>query len=332
MERAALSSPPIRHLKLKSGLLLAAIPAVVIGLAVYSLHGRGTFESSRTLALRASDADGVSVGMPVTFSGFQIGSVDQLTLTEDGKVRVELRIREKHARWLRSGTTFTLEKQLFGSAKIRALTPDMQEPQLEDGAERVLVSRDSAEGIPQIIARVNGVLDNVDALVRADSSLRKALASLQSVAARMDGEYGVLGGLIGSEAQAKSLLDSIARVNSLLASANAAAARVDAMLAKSDERLFGGGGVMDEAQRAVVQVNALLSDTRESLKKADAVLASAQAAAADVKAATSNVKGSTEDLGTLRADVEASIEKVDRMLREINRKWPFARDTGINLP
>jgi phospholipid/cholesterol/gamma-HCH transport system substrate-binding protein len=332
MERPSLSPPPIRRLKLKAGLLLAAIPAVVIGLAIYGLYGRGAFEASRRLALQAHDAEGVSVGMPVTFSGFQVGSVDGLALTEEGKVRIELRIREKDARWLRQSSTFTLEKQLLGSAKIRVITPNMQEPQLEDGALRELVSRDAAEGIPQIMARVNSILDNVDALVRADSSLRKSLASLESVAARMDGEYGVLGGLIGSEARAKSMMDSIARINSLLAAADAAATRVDAMLAKSDERLFGAGGVMQETQRAMAQVNAVLSDTREGLKKADAVLASAQAAAADVNAMTSNVKGATDNIGTLRAEVEASIEKLDRMLREINRKWPFARESGIVLP
>jgi phospholipid/cholesterol/gamma-HCH transport system substrate-binding protein len=332
MERASLSSPPIKHLKLKAGLLLAAIPAVVIGLAVYGLYGRGAFEAKRTLALQAKDAEGVNVGMPVTFSGFQIGSVDGLALTDDGKVRVEVRIREKDARWLRQSSTFTLERQLLGSARIRVITPDMREPQLEDGALRELVSREAAEGIPQLVARVNGILDNVDALVRADSSLRKSLASLQSVAARMDGEYGVLGGLTGSDARAKSMMDSIARLDRLLASADSAAARVDAMLAKSDARLFGSDGVLPEAQRAMAQVNAVLTDTRESLKKADAVLASAQAAAADVNAMTSNVKSATDNIGTLRAEVEASIEKLDRMLREINRKWPFARESEMVLP
>jgi phospholipid/cholesterol/gamma-HCH transport system substrate-binding protein len=313
-------------------LLLASIPVVVIGLALYGLYGRGAFEASRRLALQAADAEGVSVGMPVTFSGFQIGSVERLALTDDGRVRIELTIREKHARWLRESSSFTLEKQLLGSARIRVLTPNMRDPQLEDEAVRELVSRDAAEGIPQIMARVNRVLDDVDALLRADSSLRKTLASLQSVAERINGQYGVLGGLTGSDARAKSMLDSISQLNSLLASANAAAARVEAMLAKSDERLFGGGGVLPEAQRALAQVNTLLSDTREGLKKADAMLASAQAAAADVKAVTSNVKGATDEIGTLRAEVEASIEKVDRMLRELNRKWPFARESGIHLP
>ena len=34
----------------------------------------------------------------------------------------------------------------------------------------------------------------------------------------------------------------------------------------------------------------------------------------------------------LRAEVEASLRKVSALIDEINRKWPFERDTKIKLP
>jgi phospholipid/cholesterol/gamma-HCH transport system substrate-binding protein len=61
------------------------------------------------------------------------------------------------------------------------------------------------------------------------------------------------------------------------------------------------------------------------LKKVDAVLLQAQAVG-------SNVKDATDDLSSLRAEVESSLRKVDSLVGEINRKWPFARDTDIKLP
>jgi phospholipid/cholesterol/gamma-HCH transport system substrate-binding protein len=97
------------------------------------------------------------------------------------------------------------------------------------------------------------------------------------------------------------------------------------MLAKTDERVFGSAGVMDETQQAITQLNAVLRDARESLKKADAVLAEAQAVGANTRTATT-------DLAALRAEVEASLRKVAHLVDEINRKWPFARDTELKLP
>ena len=108
--------------------------------------------------------------------------------------------------------------------------------------------------------------------------------------------------------------------------------RADGVLARADERVFGGGGVMDEAQKAVVQLNAMLTDARESLKKADAILVNAQNVTADVKTTTGNINAATTDLAALRTEVDDSIRKVNALIDEINRKWPFARKTEVKLP
>ncbi len=89
--------------------------------------------------------------------------------------------------------------------------------------------------------------------------------------------------------------------------------------------MFGPEGVVRETRATVVQLNGLLADTRDSLKKVDAVLVEAQAVGA-------NVRSGTEDLGALRGEVEASLRKVESLINEINRKWPFARETEIKLP
>jgi phospholipid/cholesterol/gamma-HCH transport system substrate-binding protein len=69
----------------------------------------------------------------------------------------------------------------------------------------------------------------------------------------------------------------------------------------------------------------MLTDVRESLKKVDKVLIETQAV-------SENIKLGTTDLGALRADVDVSLRKVDQLVNEINRKWPFKRDAEIKLP
>jgi phospholipid/cholesterol/gamma-HCH transport system substrate-binding protein len=102
-------------------------------------------------------------------------------------------------------------------------------------------------------------------------------------------------------------------------------AKLDGLAAKTDTQVFGAKGVMPEARATVVQLNALLGEARTSLKKVDAVLVEAQAVGANARAAT-------DDLGTLRGEVESSLRKVDSLINEVNRKWPFARNTEIKLP
>jgi phospholipid/cholesterol/gamma-HCH transport system substrate-binding protein len=332
MERPSVPQPRLKHLGLKVGVVLTLIPVIAIGLLLYSLYARGTFDRTQALTLLAADAEGVSEGMPVMFSGFPIGQVSSMALDELGRVRIEVRIKVKDARWLRTSSVFSLEKQFLGGAKIRAATARMQDPQLPPGSERPLIAKDSTQDIPQVIARASSMLQNIDEIIRPDSTFNRTLINLKLVTERMAGEYGVLAGVTGSPEQAQKILATVDSMHALLGSLQSVTARADAVLAKTDDRMFSQGGLMDEAKNSLAQLNTILTETRGSLVKADAVLATAQAAAVDFKTAATNVRGATTDLGALRAEVDESIRKVDGLIDDINRKWPFARHTQIKLP
>ena len=80
-----------------------------------------------------------------------------------------------------------------------------------------------------------------------------------------------------------------------------------------------------EVRETIVQLRGLLDETGKSLKKVGAILADAQTIAG-------NAKGATQDLGALRTDVETNLRKIEQMVNELNRKWPFAREVEIKLP
>ncbi len=332
MERPPVQQPRVKHLGIKVGVVLTLIPVIAVGLLLYSLYARGVFERTQALTLVAGDAEGVVIGMPIMFSGFPIGQVSGMALDELGHVRIEVRIREKDARWLRTTSVFSLEKQILGGAKIRVVSPKMQDPELVAGSERPLTAKDAAQDIPQVIARANNILQNIDEIIRPDSSFNQTLTNLKAVTERMAGEYGVLGGMTGSPDQAKKVLDTVDSVNALLASLKGVTTRADGVLAKTDDKMFGQGGVMDEAKKSMAQLNTILTEARDSLKKADEVLATAQASTTEIKNAATNVKDATTDLGALRTEVDGSIRKVNGLIDEINRKWPFAHKTEIKLP
>jgi phospholipid/cholesterol/gamma-HCH transport system substrate-binding protein len=324
MERAPVRAPLIKNLEFKVGLLLALTAFLAVAFLAYALFTRGVFERTQRLTLVTENAEGVEAGMPMSYAGFPVGRVKRMDLTEAGQVRIELAVPVKDAKWLRETSVFTLEKSLVGGAKIRAFSTDLKDPPLPDGAERPLLTGDAAKEIPEILAEVKAILANVNAMTKGDSSINQSLAHVKTVTERMAGQYGVLGGIMAQDNAAK-VVQAVDRTNTLLTSLNGVSLKADGMLGKTDQRVFGKNGVMDEAQKAVVQINGILADVRESLKKADAILANGQAISADVK-------GATTDLAVLRAEVDDSLTKVNHLINEINRKWPFARDVEVKLP
>jgi phospholipid/cholesterol/gamma-HCH transport system substrate-binding protein len=312
------ASKPIRHLELKAALLLVFTALLIAGSAIYLLYARGFFEPTQTLVLLTDDSEGVVVGMDMTFSGFPIGRVRRVELAETGDVRIVIDVAKKDAHWLRTSSVFTLVRGLVGGTNIRAFSGILTDPPLPDGAERPALRGDATAELPQVLASAKEVLENLSAMTAEEAPLRGSLADLQDVTRRLKGPRGALGVVFGNDPDARKLVAALDRTNALLA-------RVDRLAATADAQVFGPDGVMRDARATVAQLNNLLSDTRASLRGVDAVLAEAQGIGA-------NVRGATGDLGSLRAEVETNLRKIEGMINELNRKWPFARDTEVKLP
>ncbi|NCN69540.1 MAG: mammalian cell entry protein [Rhodoferax sp.] len=312
------SSDTTAHLERKAGLLLAGVAAVILGFVLYVMTARGLFESTQQLVLISDDSEGVIVGMDLTFSGFPIGRVRRIELAQDGKARLVIDVPVKDARWLRTSSIFTMERGMVGDTRIRAFSGILSDPPLPADAERELLRGDTAAEIPRLVASARAILENLEAMTAAESSLNASLGHLKTTTKRMTGRYGVLSGVLGSDEQAQKIIQTLERTNTLLT--------------KTDQRVFGNGGVMDDTQAALGsgkaaldQLHSVLLDTHQTLKNVDAVLAEAQAVGINARVATA-------DLGPLRAEVEASLRKLSQLTNEVNRKWPFARDTEIKLP
>ncbi|WP_332775349.1 MlaD family protein [Polaromonas sp.] len=313
--------PPVANLELKAVLLLVFMLALVVGSALFVLYARGAFEATQKLVLVADDSEGVVVGMDLTFSGFPIGRVRRIELADDGKARIIVDVAAKDAHWLRTSSVFTLVRGIVGGTNIRAYTGLLKDPLLPDGAERTVLMGDTSAEIPKVIAAAKDLIENLNNLTGSGGSVGASLANLQTLTERLNGPGGALTVLLGSDAEAKKLIATLDRTNALLT-------KLDGLAAKTDTQVFGEKGVMPETRATIVQLNTMLGEARSSLKRVDAVLQDAQAI-------SSNAKDATADLGALRADVEANLRKVEGLINDISRKWPFAkdpRDAEIKLP
>jgi phospholipid/cholesterol/gamma-HCH transport system substrate-binding protein len=308
----------ISHLGLKAALLLVTLALLVLASVLYLLHARGAFEATQRLVLVADDSEGVVVGMDLTFSGFPIGRVRSVELGDDGKAHINVDVAAKDARWLKESSVFTLVRGLVGNTNIRAYTGILTDPPLPDGAVRTVLRGDSTDEIPKLVAATKDLVHNLNSLVGADSPLARTLANLEATSQKLNGQRGALGVLFGNERDAQRIVTTLERTNALLA-------RLDGMAVKADTQVFGQGGVLPEVRDTIVQLKALLGSTSASLRKVDAILDDAQAI-------SGSARGATTDLVSLRTEVETNLRKIEQMINEINRKWPFAREVEIKLP
>jgi phospholipid/cholesterol/gamma-HCH transport system substrate-binding protein len=243
--------------------------------------------------------------------------VRRIELGADGNARIVVDVPRQDARWLRTSSVFTLVRGIVGGATLRAYSGVLTDPPLPDGAERRVLIGDTNAELPRVVGAARELLQNLTALTASDAALAESLQNVRTATGKLNAAGGAMELLTGDPAQARQVGAALARTNALLA-------RLDGIAARADAQLLGAGGVVPESRATVVQLQAMLADARATLKNVDAVLAEAQAVGANARAATN-------DLDALRGEVDATVRKVERLVDEVNRKWPFKRDAALEL-
>ena len=301
----------LKHVEAKAAILLVLIGVLVCAFVLYVMYARGVFEPTQKLVLETDNSEGVIPGMDMSFAGFPIGRVRLVDLGADGKVHIVIDVSKEDAKWLRTSSVFTLERSVVGETRIRAFSGVLDDPALPDNSIRPVLRGDVTAEIPGLVATARSLLNNLENLTADGSAMSGSLDNIQAMTGRLSGKYGLLSGALGDD-EASKFVQTLQRL--------------DTLLAKTDQRLYGKKGMVDDAQAAVVELQGVLQDARGTLKKVDAVLVEAQAVG-------SNARVATEDLGALRGEVDASLRKVNRLVDEINRKWPFGQPKQeIKLP
>ena len=316
---------PVKNLELKAIMLLAFTIALILASALVLMRARGYFEPKQQLFLIADNAEGVVAGMDLTFSGFPIGTVKKVSLSDQAQVRIEVEVVKKDAKWLRTSSVFTLVKNVFGPAQLRAYSGVLSDPPLPDGAERPVLRGDFNEEVGRVIGAAKDVLDNLNQITAENSDLNRSMANLQAFTQKLQGRRGALHAIFGNEQDAQKLVAAVERANAAMAEIQRLARRGEGFVQHADTRVFGNRGIAEDAQASMRELQGLLTDARSSLRRVDAVLTEAQGVAG-------NVREATADLAPLRAEVEANLRKVEDMINDLQRKWPFAKDRKIELP
>src|SRR6266850_993608 len=73
MERDTAETPVPKNLQFRVGLLVGLAVVLGAGFVIYALYARGVFEDTQRITLIAENAEGVDIGMDLSFSGFPIG-------------------------------------------------------------------------------------------------------------------------------------------------------------------------------------------------------------------------------------------------------------------
>lgn len=281
-----------RNIEFKVGLFVVAATLLIVSSLGFVAYKKGFFSKEHVFSLSSRSGENLTEGMPVVFSGFKIGRVHSLELSSEGLVMVRIKVPDRHVKWLRADSVFTLAKPLIGSARINVTTANLSAAPLSDQAIPRIVEADdineAVQNIRPLIEKINKIADNVDRIT-SDFSNPK-------------GDFNrILGNARVISRQAGTILH-----------------KVDAMAAKTDQGIYGPDGLLPA-------VRTILVDLIGKLKKLDPAFE-------NVSKITSETADSTRDLKLLRREIDETVDAINGLVHDIDRLIPMKKENRIQLP
>jgi phospholipid/cholesterol/gamma-HCH transport system substrate-binding protein len=270
--------------------LFVLLAVLGMGLAfVWTGIRNDAFTAKSTVHFVADSGQDLSVGMPVKFSGFKIGKLDTITLDEQGRVQVEVKIDSKYLGLIRQDAVMTLKKEgVIGDGVLEISRGGEEKPALVAGGK---VRFERASGLEQAIVdvkdRIMPILDDLhQTLHDPDGDVRQTLKNLREFSSEMRGTRERLDRVLGSldtnlNKEAVPLLQSLRKS---AANAETLSGKLDyelpVLLKKADttmENLRAASETINDAvQRSAPQLPGMMNETRETLGKTQKLIGDTQ--------------------------------------------------------
>lgn len=287
-----------RNIEIKIGVLLFVILTATVFSLLYVGYKKDLFADRISYRIISPTGERLVKGMPVKFEGFRMGSVTALDLNDEGKIVLSVTILKKYQKWIKTDSIALFNQEsLIGDPYLRFTAGSPSKPVMPDGGEFELYFEG---GLDEIIRRAKPVMDDLeksvrnlrvltDALSSTEGDFQRFLASLRSMAEKLDrGEGGVPYLLTAKESRVK-IEEILTKIDTMGASYNQLALDFQKAAAKADAMIVS----IDTTMKS--KVNPILDD----------------------------VKKTTQDLYLMRRQGEYTLRLGSDLLLKMNNTWPF---------
>jgi phospholipid/cholesterol/gamma-HCH transport system substrate-binding protein len=301
---------------LKVGLFVSVTSLLIIVAILFGAYKKGFFEREQSYTLASKTGEGIKEGMPVIFSGFNIGKVASSDLDDNGVVLVKITVLRRHTQWIHADSKFTLEKPLFSAPRIVITTANFQSPPLSTKETPVLTE---VSDINELIKRGQPILDQVKRIVEHAETIAQNLADPQGDLNRILNNTQRLTSRNSLLEMAVSDPKSVQSVNESLVKLKDIMTKLDSLAGKTDEQLYGNEG-------ALPLVRNILKDILLKLRKLNVTVD-------NINKISTNASDSTKDLKYLRGELDNTVNTVGELVNKLDKILSsFKKEPEFDLP
>ena len=259
---------PSQKKQTRKFMLTTIFVVLVVGaFALASAWRQGLFESELVYKFATPSGEGLSRGMAVRFKGFKIGYLDALDLQRDGRITGDVVIKQKHSRFLTTGSALRLSKDKIVTSELVLEPGPAGAAELPSGSEIALRTDGGMDALEKRI------LERVDPVLAELTLLMKRLG---------DPQHGVPSAVEALRVSLVQANTTLLQVNATLATANKTFGslderikdpKIDSILQHADQTIAGLKSNTDQLNKTLQSSQQLMGTGQQALQGTNRELA-----------------------------------------------------------
>ncbi len=292
-------------MKIAVGIFTFFTTILLVVAIFFILKYKGVFEKSYNYAFYANSAENFDIGTPIKYSGFQIGYINKINFTYDGKVFVHFLVKKKNTKWINRRAYLLLRKPLIGGATI-SLIANANYPVISPNAILSYEVQDDIDSLilelKPVLQNVKNVIANIDKLTNElsnkDGSLMKTLGNIQKVTAKFANNKSMLDAVIGEKKSTKNITQSIESLKEIMHEVQKSTVKINHILEEVDK------GIIKPTTKIPNNINDILEDVKQKLKALNGLV--------------NAVGKSDKDIVLLKEQILLAVDKANGLIDSVN--------------
>ena len=306
-------------MKLAVGLFVISLFILLFASVFFLLKEKGTFEKRYNYHFTTDSAAYFSVGMPIKFSGFKIGVIDDISLKDDGSVFMTFSVNKSNRKWVSEGSVLMIIKPLLGSPHIELFT-SIGTPPLDSDSMMSIIMSDNINDLivrlqPAVKKAVN-ILNSIDKittyLASEDSELKQILRNLNKFSAKLANDDSLLTSVTGDKKSTQNMINSINETTEILKDIK----KITADMSNITSTLH--KDIVAPTSSSIKEIEGIMKDIKNKLETLDG---------------TVNAVGSYDsELIELKEQISVGVQKSNQIMDKVDALMQDEKSSEVVLP
>jgi len=306
-------------MKFAVGVFVLTLIIAISTILYFLLEEKGTFDKRYSYHFDTDSASSFNIGMPLKFSGFNIGVIDDISLEDDGTVHMTFSVSQHNKKWISKGSVLMIKKPLIGSPHIEVYSA-LGNPILKEGSTlTMLMSDDINDMISKLepaVERITSIINSIDKITTyiasPDSDLMQSLQNINQFSKKLASDNSLLTTITGDAKSTQSIIDTMNQTTKIMQDIKLITADISKITASLDTK------IIDPTSLSIEEVKSIMEDVKQKLEYIDGTVKS--------------IGSYDSELIELKEQLSVGLQKSNQIMDKVDAIMQDEKATEVVLP